>query len=377
MEKMYIKGVGMSRFCLDDRPSWDFAYEAAMEALDDSDMSMNDIDAVVVSTVDTKMTGERQRHYSSLVSSLLKKKMPIIRVPAVCGGGGAALWTARRLGFDNVLVLATDKVVGNTQQTITKEIMNANENVWEQQEGMVFPAQNALVAQQHMLKYESTMDDLALIAFKNHSNAYSNPKAHFYKKKITLEEIKSSPIIASPFRLYDCTISVNGAAAAIISKDKSDIEIAGSGMCTDYLPPFEREDMTTWQASVIASKDAYKQAGIDAKDINFAEVHDAFTIVELIAYEDLGFAKKGEGAKLIRDGTVNIDGRFPVNTSGGLKARGHPISPTGIAQIYEIAKQLRGQAGDRQVSRRKYGMAQNIGGAGGSISVHILRKIAG
>ena len=261
---------------------------------------------------------------------------------------------------------------------ITDEFMMAAESKWEQQEGFNFPAQNAIVAQEYLRKFpETIMDDLALIAFKNHQYGFLNPAAYFYKKKVTLDEIKNSPLVASPLRLYDCSISVDGSSACIISKDKTDVELAGSGLYCDYLPPFEREDTTTWDATVLSSKEAYKQAGIDAKDIDVAEVHDAFTIVELLAYEDLGFAKKGEGAKLIRDGTVNIDGRFPVNTSGGLKARGHPISPTGIAQIYEIAKQLRGQAGDRQVSRRKYGMAQNIGGAGGSISVHILRKIAG
>jgi acetyl-CoA C-acetyltransferase len=374
---MYIKGIGMTRFGFEDRSTHDMVLEASHDAMKDASMSMKDIDAIVVSTVDTLVNDERQRHYPAVLASLFKKNVPIIRVPAVCGGGGAALWTAQRLGYDNVLVLAVDKVATNTTMTITKEIMNANDNVWEQQEGIVFPCQNALIAQQHMMRYGTTTDDLALVSFKNHSNAYHNPKAPFYKKKVTLEQIKDSYVVASPFRLFDCTISVNGAAACIISNDKSDISIEGSGLAVDYLPPFEREDMTTFTATIEAAKTAYKKAGISPSEIDVVEVHDAFTILELMAYEDLGFCKKGEGAKLIRDSIVNIDGKLPVNTRGGLKARGHPISPTGLAQIHDIVLQLRGEANDLQVKNHKYGLAHNTGGAGGTMSVHILKHVGG
>ena len=367
----------MTKFGIEDRTTWDMAYGAAFEALDDADMNFNDIDAVVVSTVDTMVNPERQRQYQALIASLFKKRMPVIRVPAVCGGGGAALWTGLRLGYDNILVLATDKIATNTTAMVVNEIMNATDKVWEQEEGVNFIAENALVAQEHMLKYGTTSDDLALVSYKNHSNAYLNSKTPFYKKKVSLEQIKGSPILASPLRLFDCTRNVNGAAAVIISKEKTDVEIKGSGMSVDYLAPFEREDMSTWRATTIAAEQAYKEAGLGAKDIDIAEVHDAFTILEILAYEDLGFCKKGDGAKLIRDGVTNIDGKLPVNTSGGLKARGHPISPTGLAMIYELVKQLRGECGDRQVSNVKYGLAQNIGGAGGSITVHILGKVGG
>ena len=231
-----------------------------------------------------------------------------------------------------------------------------------------------MVAQQHFLRYGSNLDDLALIAFKNHENAFLNPKAKFYKKKVTMDMIKKSPIVASPLRLFDCSITVDGAAACILSKDKSNVEIASSSLYTDYLSTFEREDMVTWTATKKAAEEAYKQAGVKPKDIDLVEIHDAFTIVELISYEDLGFVEKGHGQDLIRDGTVKLDGKLPVNASGGLKAKGHPISPTGIAQVVEITEQLRGESKDRQVSNAKIGLAQNIGGAGGTISVHILEK---
>ncbi len=365
----------MTKFGVEDKTTHSMAFEAINLALDDSNMNMGDIDAVVVSTVDTKINEERQRMYGVVLSSMLKKQMPIIRVPAVCGGGGAAFWTALRLKYNNILVLGVDKVLAGPTPIITKEIMNAGDNFWEQEEGLVFPAQNALVAQQHMLKYGTTHDDLALIAYKNHHNGSLNPKARFYGKKVTLEDIKKSPIVATPFNLYDCSISVNGAAAVIISNEKSDIKVIGSALATDYLAPFERKDMTVWNGTVKAGKEAFKQAGVEPKDIDVAELHDAFSIIELIAYEDLGFCKKGEGKELIRQGHTTLDGKMPVNTSGGLKARGHPISPTGVAMIVEIVDQLRNRCGERQVKDAKLGLTHNVGGAGGTTTVHILRKI--
>ena len=373
---MYVKGVGMTKFGMQLTSTNAMAYEAAMEAINDADMSIDDIQAIVVSNVDTAINGESQRHYGSVLASILKKKVPIIRVPAVCGGGGAALWTALRLKYDNIMVLSSDKIAANTTPAITEEILQAAEKVWEQDEGMIFPAANALVAQQYMAKYDATTDDLALVALKNHEHAFLNPKARFYKKKVTLEKIKASPIVASPLRLYDCSVSVNGAAAIILSNEKTDVKIAGSGLATDYLAAFDRDDMTTWNATKEAAAQAYKQANCTPQDIDVAEVHDAFTIVELIAYEDLGFAKKGEGATLIRDGTTKIGGKLPVNTSGGLKAKGHPISPTGVSQAVEIVNQLRNKCGERQVANAKRGLTQNIGGAGGTISVHIFEKVA-
>ena len=219
------------------------------------------------------------------------------------------------------------------------------------------------------------MDDLTLIAFKNHQNATLNPKAYYYQRPVSLEDIKKSPIIASPFRLMDCSLSVNGGAAAILSKEKSDVEIIGSGFATDYLLTFGREMLTHFKATQLAAEQAFSQAKIRLEDIDVAEVHDAFTSVELFSYEDLGFAPIGKGADLIRKGKVNLDGGLPVNTSGGLKAKGHPISATGLAQIYEIVNQLRGRCGERQVKDPKIGLCHNVGGAGGSVTVHILKKV--
>jgi acetyl-CoA C-acetyltransferase len=274
--------------------------------------------------------------------------------------------------------VGAEKLMTCKTESITDEFMMAAESKWEQQEGLNFPSQNALVAQEYLLKYpDTTTEHLAKIAFKNHSNALLNPKAKFFGKKISLEEIRSAPIVASPLKLYDCSISVDGSSACVLSKEKTDIEIIGSDLCTDYLPTFERQDNTTWDASTITAKNVYNQAGISASDIDVAELHDAFTSVELIAYEDMGFAKPGEAYKKIDSGFFELDGKLPVNPCGGLKAKGHPVSATGLAQIYELVKQLRNLADDRQVTSPKYGLAQNIGGAGGTIACHILKRIGG
>ncbi len=374
---MYIKGVGMTSFGLQQDTTASLIYESSLEALNDADMTMDDIEAIVISNNDVVSNGERQRHSASVVSSLFQKKLPIIAVPAGCAGGGTALWTAIKLqksaGYRNVLAIGFDKMVSNISKTVTDEMLMGTERIYEQNEGMNFPAENALVAQQYMSRFGATTDDLALVAYKNHKNAFYNPKARFYRKAVSVEEIKNSPIVASPLRLFDCSIPVNGAASLILSKDKTDIEIAGSAEESDYLAPFERDEMASWEATRLAAIEAYREAGISHSDIDIAEIHDAFTSVELISYEDLGFCKKGEGKEMIRKGMTNLEGKIPVNTSGGLKAKGHPISATGISQIYELVKQIRKDAGKRQVDNVKYALAHNVGGAGSIASVHILK----
>ena len=375
---MYIRGVGMTKFDYSQKPWWQFAYEAAMEALEDAALKISQIDCIVFTGMES-CDGffEHQTHKASFLSDLFKTHVPIIEVPAVCAGGGVAFWTALNLTkFKNILVLSGEKLVDNISPITTHWIMSAIEREIEQVEGLNFPLQNALVWQQYQQKYGATHDDLALIAFKNHQNATLNPKAYYYQRPVTLEQIKSAPKIAGDFTLYDCSLSVNGGAAVILTKEKTDIKVLGSGFATDYLLTFQRETVDHFVATQIAANQAYEEAKIKPKDVQVAEIHDAFTSVELISYEDLGFAEIGKGAELIRKGIVNLDGKLPVNPSGGLKAKGHPISPTGLAQIYEIVNQLRGRCGERQVKPvPKIGLCHNIGGAGGSVTVHILGKV--
>ncbi len=370
----------MTKFGIQQDLSSQMVYEASLEAIESCDdkLSINEVDAIVVSTIEIMSNGERQKHSSAMMSSIFKKKLPILFVPAGCAGGGTALWVANKLlkttDYKNVLVIGFEKVISNTPKHVTDELLMGGERIYEQTEGLNFPAQNALVAQQYMLRYGATTDDLALVAYKNHQNAFLNPKARFYQKKVSLEDIKNSGIVASPLRVYDCSISCNGAAALILSKDKTDIELAGSAEENNYLSPFERDEVCSFEVTKISAENAYKEAGITPSDIDIAEVHDAFTPLELISYEDLGFCEPGKGAGLIKEGITNINGPLPINTSGGLKARGHPISTTGIAQIYELVKQMRNQSGQRQVDNVKYALAQNIGGVGSIATVNILKK---
>jgi len=375
---MYIKGVGMTKFGIHTKTTQELCYDAISEALEDADMNLEEIGEIITSKGDCSNDGERQRLFSAVLSSILQDKgIPIIRVVAACSGGGAAVWNACNSEAKNILVVGVEKLTPLPTKLVTDDLMMASERVYEQIEGMNFPAQNALIAQQYMMRYNASPKDLALVALKNHENAFNNPKARFYQKKITLDMINKSPIVASPLRLFDCSISVDGAAAAIITKEKTDIEIAGSALYADRLPAFEAQDMTSWQGSILAARDAYAQAGISPKDIDFAELHDAFTSVELMAYEDLGFAKKGEAKHLIRKGKTCMNGELPINTSGGLKAKGHPISATGISQIYEITRQMRKQCGKRQLDRARVGLAHNVGGVGSTVTVHILKHIGG
>jgi len=385
---MYIKGVGCTRFCIGQEPFYKMISDAVSEALDDAGISLREIDFLVSSNNHLASNGERQRHPSSLLSSILGVDIPILNIQTSCDGGSSALWTALSLGsgdndgdsnnlnnLHNFLVIGFDRMVSNTAKILNDELMMDSENIYHQSEGVNPHVQNAFIAQQYIDMHGATKEDFSLVAFKNHENGFLNPKARFYKKKITLKQIRDSPVVASPLRLFDCSTPANGAAAVILSKEKTDIEIAGSGFSVDRLPVFESSDLTSWSSAKKAAEQAFREAKITPADIDIAEVHDAFTPAEIIAYEDIGFAKKGEGYKLIRDKSTFLDGKIPVNTSGGLKAKGHPISATGLSQIYELTKQLRNEAGERQVSNPKYALSHNIGGAGSSSVVHILRKV--
>lgn len=368
----------MTKFDYSDKPWWQFCYEATMEALEDSKMKISEISTIVFTGMENADgMAEHQTHKVSLLSDLFKTNCPIIETPSVCAGGGVAFWTALQLQkFKNILVVSGEKLVDNKSEVTVHWILSAAERVIEQTEGMLFPTQNALVWQQYMQKYGATMDDLALIAYKNHQNATLNPKAYYYKRPVSLEQIKQSPVVASPFRLMDCSLSVNGGAAVVLSREKADIEVIGSGFATDYLLTFGREIVTHFKGTRLAAEQAFSQAKLKPIDIQVAEVHDAFTSVELLSYEDLGLAPIGKGAELIRSGKVNLGGSLPINPSGGLKAKGHPISVTGLAQIYEIVNQLRGKCEERQVTPvPRIGLCHNIGGAGGSVTCHIFRKV--
>jgi acetyl-CoA C-acetyltransferase len=269
--------------------------------------------------------------------------------------------------------------------TVMEWIGRAGYYLWEFHNfGITFPAYYALYANAHMTKYGTTEEDLALVAVKNHKYASMNPVAHL-QKRLTVDDVLASMVVASPLKLFDCCPVTDGSASIILaSSDKvkelkieDPVWIAGIGYSSGTATLSNRENYTGLEATVLAARRACKTAGITMKDIDVAEVHDCFTIAEIMAYEDLGLCPKGEGAKFLREGQTEIGGSIPVNVDGGLKAKGHPIGTTGCSMIYELTKQLRGEAVERsrQVSLRKnVALAHNVGGTGHYCYVTILKR---
>jgi acetyl-CoA C-acetyltransferase len=377
---MYITGIGRTKFGVLNKGLAELTYEAMFATVKDWGGSINDIDAIFVSNF-VGGQFQSQLHINSLVSSLLPDmNIPILRVETACAAGGSALYIALKTlsSFENVMVLGVEKMNSSENASSTSNIAMAGDRTLDQEEGLIFPAGYALCAQQHMLRYGTTTDDLALVSLKNHRNANLNEYAHFYNKVVELDEIKKSQIVSTPLRLFDCSPVSDGAAALVLSKKKHsdrDVEVSASSMATEYISLSQRRDLTSFPAAKIAAREAYHKANKTPKEVDIAEIHDCFTIAELIGIEDLGLCKPGESKELIREGKTARDGDIPVNTDGGLKANGHPIGATGIAQVYEVVKQLRGDASKRQVENAEVGLTHNIGGYGGTAVIHILERV--
>lgn len=328
---------------------------------------------------------EHQGHTGSTVADwagLLS--IPATRTEAACASSGAAL----RAGIyavlsglaDVVLVGGAEKMTHRSTAEVTEYLAMASDYPFEQWHGITFPGLYALMATAHMHEYGTTEEQLAMVAVKNHYNGSLNPKAHI-QKEITLETALGSRIIAWPLKLYDCSLITDGASCVILTKPEmakkytdAPVHITGSGQASDAIGLYERQSLTSLSAARLAAKTAYEMAGVKPKDVNVAEVHDCFTIAEIIAYEDLGLCRLGEGGRLTEDGETKLGGRIPVNTSGGLKAKGHPVGATGTGQAYEIYLQLTGQADRRQVKDAEIGLSHNVGGSGATATVHIYRR---
>jgi len=282
--------------------------------------------------------------------------------------------------YDIVLVGGVEKMTHRITPDVTEFLAMASDFPFEQWHGFTFPSLYALMATAHMHKYGTTEEQMALVAVKNHHNGSLNPKAHM-QREVSLEKALNSRIIAWPLKLYDCSLITDGASCLILTKPElakkftdTPVHIIGSGQASDTIGLYEREDFTTLKAAKLAAKEAYKMAEVKPNDIDVAEVHDCFTIAEVIAYEDLGFCEPGKGGKMIENGTTTLEGKIPVNTSGGLKSKGHPVGATGTAQAYEVFLQLTEQAEKRQVKGAEIGLAHNVGGSGATATVHILRR---
>jgi acetyl-CoA C-acetyltransferase len=375
---MYVTGVGRTKFGALDKSLPELMYEAIFNSIDDCDLKVEDLDAVYVANfLSGPLVG--QLHLNSLVSHLLPEfRKPCIRIETACASGGSAFYQAllSLSKFENIMVVGVEKMTSSNPKETTRALAMAGDSALDYKEGLVFPASYALVAQQHMMRYNTTHDDLSLVSLKNHKNANLNPLAHFFQQEVDLETIKKSKIVCSPLNVFDCCPISDGAAAVIVSRNKRtnrDIEVIGSALAVDSLSLSQREDIISFEAVKIAARDAYEQSKVSPKDLDIAEVHDCFTIAELVAMEDLGICKPGESKDWIREGKTELNGDLPINTDGGLIGDGHPIGASGIAQIIEVVAQLRGEAGKRQVNGARIGLTHNVGGVGGTAAIHIFR----
>jgi acetyl-CoA C-acetyltransferase len=328
---------------------------------------------------------EHQGHTGATVADWVGLgHIPATRTEAACASSGAAL----RIGVyavlsgmcDVVMVGGVEKMTHRSTPEVTEYLAMASDYPFEQWHGMTFPGLYALMATAHMHEYGTTERQLAMVSVKNHYHGSLNPKAHM-QKEITLETALSSRVVAWPLKLYDCSLITDGASCLIMTRPElakkytdTPVQIIGSGQASDTIGLHERASLTSLAAAKVAAKKAYEMADVKPGDIDVAEVHDCFTIAEIIAYEDLGFCDKGRGGDLVEKGETKLGGRLPANTSGGLKAKGHPVGATGTAQAYEIYLQLTGQAEKRQVKDAEIGLSHNVGGSGATATVHVYRR---
>lgn len=382
--KIGILGAASSKF----GELWDVSprklvKETVNEAVSNSGLKLGEIEAIYVANMLSGILGN-QENLGSFFAEEIGLKVPAFRIEAACASGGIAVHNAILSilsgVYKKVLVIGIEKMTDHKPEEISLALMAAGSDE-ERMAGLTFPGLYAFLAQSHMEKYGTTEKDLAAVAVKNHYHGSLNPKAHF-QTQITLEKALLSAPIAEPLKLFDCSPVSDGASCLVLAqeniakkKNPQTVWITASAVATDTLGLTNRQDLTTLKAAVLASQKAYKEAGIKPKEVDVAEVHDCFTIAEIIALEDLGFYDKGKAGKAINEGrlTLGSSKKLVVNPSGGLKACGHPIGATGVKQIAEIVEQLRGKCGKRQITGAKIGLTHNVGGSGAVAVVHILR----
>jgi len=380
MREAAVIGVGMTKFGeLWTKSLRDIFVEAGLKAIDDA--GVDHIDAMYVGSM-TPGLFVGQEHIGALMADYLGvAPIPAVRIESACASGGFAF---RQAFLDvasgmNDIVLAGGVEKMTDGADVTYALSTAADQEYECYQGITFPGLYAMIANVYFERYGATRKHLAMVAVKNHKNGALNPNAQF-QSEITIDDVLNATMVADPITVMDSSPVSDGGACVIVTTvdiakklNKPIIKVIGSGAGTDTIALHQRDDILSLNAVRIAGERAYKMAGIKPSDVNFAEVHDCFTIAELCIIEELGFAPRGKAAELIEKGETTLTGKIPINTSGGLKSKGHPVGATGIAQIVEVVEQLRGNAGKRQVKNAKIGLTQNMGGSGASSTVHIFK----
>ena len=386
MREVAVIGAGITAF----GERWDTSFrdlctEAGVAALEDANVAGEQIDAMFVGSMSAGRCSGGETVGARVAESVGgggEHDVPATRVGAAGACGGVALRqavAAVAADMSDVVVAAGVEKMTDVSDA-TDVLAGAADREWESFAGATFPGLYAMIACDYMNKYGLTREQLAQVAVKNHYHGARNPYAQF-RSEITQSTVIKSTLVASPLRLFDCSPVSDGAAVVIVcpmerAKEFTDtpIKVLASAQAGDTIALHDRPDFSTLGATVAAGNAAFKQAKLERKDIDFVEVHDCFTIAELCAIEDLGFVPKGTAGKFTEEGETQIGGKLPVNTSGGLKACGHPVGATGIKQVWEVVQQLRGEAGKRQVDGAEIGMTQNVGGTGATVVSHIFRR---
>jgi acetyl-CoA C-acetyltransferase len=383
MRQVAVVGIGKTAFgAFPDRDLRSLAVEAGQKALENARAKTSQVEAFHLGNfAGPSFVG--QNHLAPYVAAGMGiTGIPATRFEAACASSGAAFFhavSAVAAGlYDVILVTGVEKMTSQPTPKVTEILAGAGDLCGEVKAGATFPALFAMIARRHMFQYGTTREQMAAVAVKNHANGAKNPLAHM-RKVITMEQALNGKPISEPLTVYDCSLISDGAASVLIvpferASEFTDkpVRVLGISQASDNVALDEKEDITTLRAVKISAEKAYKMAGVQAADIQFAEVHDCFTIAEIVAIEDLGFVKKGEGGPYSLAGKTCIQGEKPVNTSGGLKAKGHPVGATGVGQICDVVQQIRGEAEERQVKRNSLGLAQNLGGSGATSVVTIL-----
>jgi len=383
MEDVAIVGVGQSNFSRKCGVSIrELCFDAYKEAMEGLDITNKDIDASITCSAPEY---DKQRTPSGLISEYLElTPKPAFYVESVCSSSTTGLriaWAMIKAGLHKVVaVIGFQKMSELSSREAAERMGRGADIMWESPFGITMPSGYAMFARAHMDKYGTTEEQLAKVRVKNAGYGAKNPKAT-YRKELSLDEILSSTVIASPLKLYDSCANADGSSCIIVASGdiarrvtKIPIWIAGMGAATDTMTMSGRKSLTSLTCAQDAARQAYEMAGLGPQDIDVAEVHDCFTISEILAYEDLGFAKPGEGVRLIEEKQTYADGKIPVNIDGGLLSKGHPIGATGGSQVRTIVRQLRGEADEAQAKDAEIGLVHNIGGVGQYGNVIILRR---
>ncbi|UCG87606.1 MAG: thiolase domain-containing protein [Gemmatimonadota bacterium] len=383
MTRVGIVGIGHGVFGRrSDASVQELAFEAFREAMEDAGLERGQIDASVIGSVPEY---HKQRSLAGVIQEYLGlTPKPTWLTEVACASGSAAMrtaWMAIKAGVhDTVLVMGCQKMTELSTPEILALMGRVGEVQWESGFGTTFPAYYAMFAKRHMHEFGTTRDQLLDVAIKNHYYGAMNPNALF-RKEITPEKAKASEDVATPFQVYDCCANADGAACVILANEdkaraisQKPVWLDGMACATASMSVLRRPNLVGLPSAEEAGRQAYQMAGIGPEDIKVADVHDCFTIAEIMAYEDLGFCKKGEGGPFVADRQTYVGGKVAVNVDGGLKAKGHPIGATGLSMTYEIARQLRGEAGERQVPDADVGLTHNVGGIGQYCFVQVMKR---